>query len=121
MKVDVRPRRRNAPRPQEKSAPGYLQWLRGRECACGGFNPHCGGKMQAAHGPDKATKGVGTKCRDSAAMPLSELCHLLQHQKGWQWFAREVLRGRDPLAVCGAYWARWPGRPAWERKLSDEG
>jgi hypothetical protein len=118
LRVNTKPRRKNAPRPLEKSAPGYLQWLRGRECACKGLNPHCGGKMQAAHGPDKASKGVATKSRDSAAMPLSELCHLLQHNKGWPWFARNVLR-QEPLSVCEAYWRAWPGRIAWERKLSD--
>jgi hypothetical protein len=75
--------------------------------------------MEAAHGPDKASKGVGTKCRDSAAMPLSTLCHSLQHTKGWPWFAKHILRGRDPLAVCEAYWRAWPGRIAWERKLAD--
>lgn len=115
MRVDIRPRKRNAPRPAEKSAPGFLQWLRGRECACQGRNPHCGGKMQAAHGPDKATKGMGTKCRDSCAMPLSELCHALQHQKGWKWFALNIL-GCDPLKLCEGYWWHWPGRIAWERK-----
>lgn len=111
----LKPRRQNAPRPAEKSAPGFLQWLRGRPCACNGRNPHCGGKMQAAHGPDKATKGMGTKCRDSAALPLSALCHDLQHSKGWPWFAMNILGG-EPLAHCEAYWRAWPGRRAWEAK-----
>ena len=108
------PRRKNAPRPAEKSAPGYLQWLRGRPCACGGRNPSCGGKMQAAHGPDKATKGMGSKCRDSAAMPLSTDCHAKQHRVGWISFAAAYLPG-DPLVICAAYWRAWPGRVAWER------
>ena len=75
--------------------------------------------MQAAHGPHKATKGTGTKCADRYSMPLSELCHLLQHQKGWAWFGCEVLAQRDPLVICEAYWKAWPGRIAWERKLGE--
>lgn len=115
IRVDTRPRRRNAPRPAEKSAPGYLQWLRGRPCACGGSNPDCGGKMQAAHGPDKATKGMGTKCRDSAAIPLSANCHALQHVRGWITFTLDHLPGH-PLKMAEAYWKAWPGRVAWEAR-----
>lgn len=116
MRVNTRPRKRNSPRPAEKSAPAFLQWLRGRECACGGRNPHCGGRMEAAHGPHKASKGIGTKCADQFAMPLSTLCHVLQHTKGWPWFSREILSGRDPIEVTAAYWQAWPGRRAWEMK-----
>lgn len=69
--------------------------------------------MQAAHGPDKATKGMATKCRDSAAIPLSENCHRLQHSLGWQTFTRLCLPG-DPLDMADAYWKAWPGRAKWE-------
>lgn len=106
LRVDTRPRKRNAPRPAEKSAPGYLQWLRGRACACGGRNANCGGKMQAAHGPDKATKGMATKCRDSAAIPLSENCHAEQHRRGWITFTLDHLAG-PPLKLAEAYWSDW--------------
>lgn len=121
MRVNVKPRKRNAPRPAEKSALPFLQWLRGRECACAGRNAKCGGKIQAAHGPDKATKGTGTKCRDSCAMPLSENCHALQHRLGWISFGISYLGTADvtnagAVAVCDAYWRAWPGRIAWERK-----
>lgn len=114
-KIDIRPRRRNAGRPAEKSAPGFLQWLRGRPCACGGRNPSCLGKMQAAHGPDKASKGMATKCRDSVALPLSAMCHSMQHSWGWITFARLYLQA-DPLELAAAYWKAWPGRRAWEEK-----
>ena len=121
LKIDTRPRKRNSAGDASKRAPGYLQWLRGRACACGGRNPDCGGRMQAAHGPDKATKGMGTKCRDSAAMPLSENCHALQHRVGWISFSVSYLRPKDTplggaLAICEAYWRAWPGRMAWERR-----
>lgn len=75
--------------------------------------------MQAAHGPDKATKGMGTKCRDSAAMPLSENCHALQHNIGWISFGVSYLHTHDmtfggALAICDDYWRAWPGRAKWE-------
>lgn len=71
--------------------------------------------MQAAHGPHKASKGMGTKCADQWAMPLSLECHALQHKLGWQTFAARYLPG-DPLAICASYWFQWPSRLAWERK-----
>jgi hypothetical protein len=124
LRVSTKPRKRNSPRIAEKSAPGFLQWLRGRECACGGRNPGCGGKIQSAHGPDKATKGIGTKSTDACAMPLSLNCHALQHRIGWISFGITYLATRDfttdtVKAICAEYWKKWPGRAAWERKLSD--
>lgn len=73
--------------------------------------------MEAAHGPDKATKGMGTKCRDSAAIPLSEACHRLQHTRGWKTFAEQVLKA-DPLVMADAYWRAWPGRGKWEARVN---
>lgn len=122
MRVDVRPRKRNAPRPAEKVAHGYSQWLRGRPCACEGRNPNCWGKIQAAHAPHKASKGTATKAADRYQLPLSEGCHLrTQHTLGWPSFARFYLKGRDPVELAEAYWRAWPGRIAWERKLADNG
>ncbi len=110
MKLDVRPRHRNAPRPAWKVQTAFHQWLRGRPCACGGRNPACSGKMQAAHGPDAATKGIGTKSDDRIAMPLSEQCHIhTQHVIGWPRFAKLYLNGADPRDMCLAYWKAWPG------------
>jgi hypothetical protein len=119
VRVDVRPRKRNAPRPAEKSAPGFLQWIRGRACACQGNSPKCHGKMQAAHTNDKTTKGVGTKCADRFAIPLSLGCHWHQHEIGWPEFARRYLGGMPPPVIATGYWLAWPGRIAWERKQAD--
>ena len=113
----IKPRKRNAPRPAWKVVDAFHQWLRGRPCACGGSNPNCEGRMQAAHVPHKASKGMGTKAADRWAIPLSEGCHLhTQHQKGWQTFAAMFLKGRDPAALAAAYWQAWPGRVKWEQE-----
>lgn len=121
--INIKPRRRNAGRPAEKSCLPYLRWLRGRNCACEGRNPNCGGgKIQAAHGPHKPSKGTGTKVEDRWAMPLSVNCHLLQHSMGWPAFAAFYLRGEQPLDVCRAFhqaWLRTPMGVTWERKRAD--
>jgi hypothetical protein len=111
----ARPRHRNAPRPAEKSAKGFLQWLRGRECACA--SDLCAGRMEAAHVPHKATKGVGTKSSDAFAIPLCSSHHRSQHSLGWQTF--QNLYGFSAENLAEAYWQAWPGRIAWERKLAD--
>ena len=116
MRIDTRPRHENAPRPKEKSAPQFLQWLRGRRCACGGNYADCGGKIEAAHVPDPATKGIGTKSSDRYAIPLSHWCHSLQHNIGWPTYAASYLDGRDPRGMAEAYWKAWPGRGKWEAK-----
>lgn len=115
MRVNVKPRKRNAPRPAWKVAEAFKQWLRGRDCACGGANPHCGGSMIAAHVDHAGGKGVGTKVADRHCIPLSDLCHKLQHQKGWRWFERNILR-ESAVTMAGDYWHLWPGRRVWERK-----
>jgi hypothetical protein len=118
----LRPRRQNAPRPDWKVAEAFKQWLRGRECACGGSNPDCSGKIQAAHVPHKGSKGIGTKVADRYCIPLSEGCHLhTQHRIGWPEFARKYLHGQDPESLAGDYWHLWPGRIAWERKQEGHG
>lgn len=71
--------------------------------------------MEAAHGPDKASKGISTKCRDSAAIPLSANCHRLQHTLGWITFTLRCLPW-PPLSMAAAYWKAWPGRVAWEAR-----
>ena len=73
-------------------------------------------KFMAEHGPDKATKGMGTKCRDSAALPLSANCHRLQHSLGWQTFALRYLPFGNALKLAAEYWRAWPGRRAWEER-----
>ncbi len=114
----TRARKRNSPRPEWQVAESYKQWLRGRPCACGGRNPRCFGRIQAAHGPHKASKGTSTKAADRWAMPLSEVCHIeTQHKQGWQKFATKYLGGRDPVQLAEDYWRAWPGRAKWEENL----
>lgn len=117
MKIDVRPRKRNAPRPAEKSAPGFLQWLRGRPCMFSvllSTEAACEGKIEAAHTPGAGDKGIGTKSSDRFAVPLCSRHHRSQHDKGWRWYER--LLEFDAAEAARQYWAKWPGRKAWEDK-----
>lgn len=75
--------------------------------------------MQAAHGPDKATKGMSTKCRDSAAIPLSENCHRLQHTLGWITFTLRFLAA-PPLKLAEGYWNAWLRTPMGLRWLKKQ-
>ncbi len=111
MRVDVRPRKRNAPRPAEKSAPAFLQWLRGRECF---VDADCNGKIEAAHTYGAGDKGMGTKSSDRYAIPLCSGHHAEQHRIGWKSFEEAYLFLAPFMAQ--AYWRAWPGRIAWERK-----
>jgi hypothetical protein len=116
VRIDTRPRKRNAPRPLEKSAPGYLQWLRGRNCIVG--SAACLGKIEAAHVDHAGDKGMGTKVSDRYAIPLCSHHHRMQHTYGWPEFERNYI----PLGAINAasrYWDKWPGRIAWERKLEE--
>jgi hypothetical protein len=119
VKVDTRPRRRNAPRIAEKSAPAFLQWLRGRPCLVA----HCvpSGKIEAAHVDYAGDKGMGTKVSDKFAVPLCHYHHALQHANGWPRFERAYFSGQEGWALAAAvqYWHNWPGRIAWERKLEE--
>lgn len=81
----------------------------------------CSGKIQSAHvdyagkgTPD--AKGTASKVADRWAIPLSETCHMLQHNRGWPWFDLNIL-GRAGAAeiMASEYWRLWPGRAAWER------
>jgi hypothetical protein len=123
MRIDARPRKRNSPRPVEKSAPGFLQWLRGRDCLVAthgsvGHPAECEGKIEAAHVDYAGGKGIGTKVADRHAIPLCSLHHRLQHDKGWGTFEAKYL-GISGFAcvAASAFWKAWPGRWAWERKL----
>lgn len=117
MRVDTRPRRKNSPRPAEKSAPGFLQWLRGRNCAVGPLG--CEGKIEAAHVDHAGGKGVGTKVADRHAIPLCTGHHRAQHTRGWRTF--EFAKCIDAKALAEIYWRAWPGRIAWERKQEASG
>lgn len=114
MRIDTRPRKRNAPRPAEKAAPGFLQWLRGRECMVAP-HPACEQqRLEAAHVDYAGGKGVGTKVADRWAVPLCSHHHREQHRIGWKTFERIYLI--DCKSAAEQYWRAWPGRIAWERK-----
>lgn len=68
----------------------------------------------AAKGTPDA-KGTASKVADRWCIPLSDLCHLLQHQKGWPWFDANILPAKAEL-LAAEYWVRWPGRAKWERE-----
>jgi hypothetical protein len=115
-RVDTRPRHRNAGRPAEKSAPGFLKWLRGRPCHLTGRAGHqCSGKVRACHVDYAGDKGVGTKVSDRFAIPMCDGAHGEQHQIGWRQF--EAAHAIDALAASREFWRLWPGRGAWERAL----
>ena len=121
MIVNTKPRKRNAPRPAEKAALGYLQWLRGRDCyAANADGPDCDGRMEAAHVDYAGGKGMGTKVADRYAVPMCQAHHARQHRIGWFYFQTEMCRPQDhALKAADAYWRAWPGRIAWERKLEE--
>lgn len=104
MRIDARPRKRNAPRPAWKVAKAYHQWLRGRSCLCEGMG--CEGKIEAAHTPDPGSKGMGTKAADHNAIPLCTFHHRLHTTKGWSaiGFTRDAAQ-----AAASEYWRVWKG------------
>ena len=107
MRVDTSPRKRNAPRPAWKVAKAYLQFLRGRNCALvRGMYGDCAGKIEAAHTPDPASKGVGTKAADYNAIPLCQHHHRLHTVKGWS--AIGMTRETAQM-MADAYWRQWTG------------
>jgi hypothetical protein len=129
----LKPRKRNAARPAEKSAPQFLAWLRGRECflaghragGCGLGSPPRKSPVEAAHIDHGGDKGMSSKVSDKFAIPLCQRHHDEQSGKigefrqrgGWRTF--EIKYGFDAVDVAGDYWHLWPQRHAWERKLSD--
>ncbi len=106
MRVDTRPRQRNARRPAWKVATAYLQWLRGRQCAMKGMYGECSGGMEAAHTPDPASKGVGVKAADHNAIPLCHAHHARHTGKGWSAIG---LTRETAQALATAYWRAWRG------------
>ena len=109
IRVDTRPRKRNAPRPPWKVEKAYHQWLRGRPCAMHQeqhrYGP-CDGRMEAAHTPDPASKGTGTKAADHNAIPLCQRHHKLHTDKGWSALG---LNRESAQALGDIYWSRWKG------------
>jgi hypothetical protein len=71
--------------------------------------------MHAAHVDHAGDKGMATKVSDRFAIPLCAGHHQRQHNRGWQTFEAECLRGKSAVAMADAYWNAWPGRIDWER------
>ena len=116
MRVDTRPRRKNAGRAPVKSAPGFLQWLRGRDCIFADMGG-CEGRMEAAHLDFAGGKGIGTKVADRYAVPMCSAHHRIQHSGGWPRFLVGMLTTKGAMLLAAAkLWNAWPGRVAWERK-----
>lgn len=110
MRIDVRPRKRNAGRPQWKVATAYLKWLRGRPCLIGG---DCAGRMEACHVDSAGDKGMGTKVSDRFAVPMCSAHHAESHEIGAQTF--QVHHRVNLLKAAETYWNKWPGRHEWEQ------
>lgn len=116
IRVDTRPRHRNSGRPAEKSAPGFLAWLRQRTCLLAKTGD-CRGRVGACHYDPYGDKGIGTKVADKAALPMCDGHHAEQtDQLGWPEFERKY--DFDGRATVDVYWREWPGRAAWERRLA---
>lgn len=80
----------------------------------------CEGKIEAMHLDFAGGKGVSTKVADRYAISGCSLHHKRQSDRGWKTFLTEVGHTKEGLLYAAAImWSRWPGRPAWERKLSD--
>ncbi len=104
MRVDVSPRKQNAPRPAWKVQTAYHQWLRGRKCYQAGTD--CKGRMEAAHTPDPGSKGMGTKAADHNAIPLCTFHHALHTVRGWS----AIGLTKETARQTGlAYWSMWKG------------
>lgn len=110
------PRHKNAGRPPEKDARGFLQWVRGRGCIFAHMGG-CSGKIEPMHLDFAGGKGTSTKVADRYTVPGCSAHHRIQHNKGWQTFMRLMGTTANELLVAAArLWNAWPGRPAWERK-----
>jgi hypothetical protein len=124
----IKPRRQNAPRPAEKTARGFRQWVLGRGCLlsahpAGGCGPMPGRKpVEPAHVDCAGGKGMGTKVADKHVLPLCPKHHDEQHGKigsfrqrgGWKTF--QLKYGFDAVAEADRLWRLWPGRARWEAK-----
>lgn len=128
LRANMSPRRRNAPRLAEKSAPRFLQWLRGRPCflaakgGCGLADRPRLSPVEAAHVDHGGDKGMQTKASDRWAIPLCQRHHdeqggqigAFRTRGGWRTF--ELKYGFDAIEIAKDYWRAWPARRAWEEK-----
>lgn len=68
--------------------------------------PDCVGKIEAAHTPDPASKGMGTKAADRNAIPLCQAHHALHTRNGWSAIG---LTRETAMVAAAAYWKAWKG------------
>ena len=62
--------------------------------------------MEAAHTPDPASKGIGTKAADHNSIPLCKHHHEMHTTRGWS----AIGLTRDTAqAMAAAYWRLWKG------------
>lgn len=125
MRVDTKRKHRNAGRPADKSAQGFLAWLRQRNCVFADSG-ECEGKTEAMHldfagkmdGVDPALgKGTSTKVADRYAIPGCRFHAQTQTDIGWGTFMTRMHVTREELMVAAArLWNAWPSRPKWERE-----
>lgn len=113
MKIYTGPRYKNAGRPAHKKAPGFLKWLRTRECILAETG-ECRGRVRACHWDEAGDKGMGTKVSDKFALPMCDEHHRIQTDvAGWPDF--QLQYGFNAATVCAAFWQNWHGRAAWEK------
>lgn len=96
-----RPRHSNSKRADlSRRAPGFLQYVRGRNCILVDRLGHsCDGKIVA----DRFTVPM---CGGPAG------AHVEQHTIGWTSF--EAKYGINALRIANELWAAWPSRGRWE-------
>src|SRR5688500_16594270 len=104
MRVDTRPRKRNAPHPAWKVAKAYHQWLRGRPWLLAGAEGE--GGMEAEHTPEHGSKDIDTKAADHNAIPLCHEHHKHHTDKGWSAIG---LTRESARATAARYWQAWKG------------
>lgn len=113
FKIDTSARRKNAGRPAHKCAPGFLKWLRTRNCILA-HTGECEGKVRACHWDEAGDKGVATKVSDKFSLPMCDEHHRIQTDVlGWPQF--QLRYGFHAVTVCAKFWHDWHGRADWER------
>lgn len=78
--------------------------------------------VEFCHVDEAGGKGMGLKVHSSHGLPMCPRHHDEQHGKigefklrgGWKTF--QLKYGFDAVTVAAEYWAKWPGRRAWEAK-----
>ncbi len=113
-RLDTRRRHKNAGRPTEKDAPGFLAYVRQRPCILEDTG-ECWGKVRACHWDEAGDKGMGTKVSDRWTLPMCDGHHDEQtNVLGWPKFQEKYrFSARE---FCERLWHAWPSRARWEAK-----